>query len=114
VSAEQKSQPDLTRGEIEQNLRDYLVRKNDLWLGEGSWVMTPTGTSMIHPSIKWTALSRAWKRMAATQIIACSKKTSSASNVQGSVGKKFDLVTLPMPKAFAFQGQRLRRVMQIS
>ena len=42
--------PNLTREQIEQRLRDYLGVHEILWLGEGSKATTPTATSTIWPA----------------------------------------------------------------
>jgi len=101
--------PHLTRAQIERNLRDYLGVKTILWVGEGilgddtdghiddiarfykpDGFVTAVETNRRDPNHK--ILHEVFERL---------------RSFRTPAGKKFDLVTLPMPKPMAFQGQRV-------
>ena len=45
VPAEQEPQPELSKTQIEQYLKDYYGQTHVVWLGDGSRATTPTATS---------------------------------------------------------------------
>ncbi len=101
--------PHLSRAQIEQTLRDWLGAKEILWVGEGiigddtdghiddiTRFYKPDGfVSVVEPNTRdpnHKILEKVLERL---------------RSFRTPVGKKFDIVTLPMPKPFAFQGQRV-------
>lgn len=101
--------PHLARAQIEQNLRDYLGVKTILWVGDGilgddtdghiddiarfykpDGIVTVVETDRRDPN--HTILHEVFERL---------------RSFRTPTGKKFDLVTLPMPRPMAFQGQRV-------
>ncbi len=101
--------PHLTRGQIEQNLRDFLGVKKILWVGEGIVGDDTDGhiddltrffkadglVSAVESNPRdanHRALREGWERL---------------QSFRTPAGGKFDLVALPMPRALAFQGQRV-------
>lgn len=101
--------PNLTRAEIERNLKDYLGVKQVLWLGEGIAGDDTDGhvddmTRFFKPD----------------GIITCVEKNRRDPNhrplaenlerlraFRTPAGKKFEIVPLPMPRPFGFRGQRV-------
>lgn len=101
--------PNLTRMQIEQNLKDYLGVKQVLWLGEGIAGDDTDGhiddmTRFFKPD----------------GIITCVEKNQRDPNhrpLAGNLerlqafrtpaGKKFEIVPLPMPQPFGFRGRRV-------
>ena len=105
----QNRNPHLTRGQIEQNLRDYLGVKTILWLGEGIVGDDTDGhvddiTRFYKPDGMLTVVEPN-KRDANHRIL--EENLDRLAAFRTPAGKKFDLVTLPMPKPLAFQGQRV-------
>lgn len=101
--------PHFSRGQIEENLRDYLGVKTVLWLGEGiagddtdghvddmSRFFKPDGIITCVESNRRDANHRA-----------LAENLERLRGFRTSAGKRFELVTLPMPRAFGFQGRRV-------
>lgn len=101
--------PHLTREQIEQNLKDYLGIKTVLWVNEGiigddtdghidditrffkaDGFVTAVETNRRDPNHK--LLEENLERL---------------KNFRTPAGKKFEIVTLPMPKPFGFRGQQV-------
>lgn len=101
--------PHLTQAQIEQNLKDYLGVKTVLWVGEG--IVGDDTDGHIDD------ITRFYK---ADGFITCIEPNRRDPNhklleenlerlrgFRTPAGKKFDIVTLPMPKPFGFQGQQV-------
>ncbi|HVS52922.1 MAG TPA: agmatine deiminase family protein [Opitutaceae bacterium] len=101
--------PSLTRAQIEQNLRDALGVKKILWLGEGivgddtdghvddlTRFFKPGGIVTCRETnprdANYRALAENLERLKSFRTLA---------------GRKFEIVTLPMPRAFGFRGRRV-------
>ncbi len=99
--------PHLTREQIEQNLKDYLGVKQVLWLGDG--IIGDDTDGHIDD------ITRFYKPDGFITVVEPNKRDPNhAILAENSVrlaafrtpkGKNFDIVELPMPKPFAFQGQ---------
>lgn len=101
--------PDLTREQIEQALRDYLGVKTILWLGDGivgddtdghiddlSRFFAPDGiVTVVEPNT----------RDGNHRILV--ENSERLASLRTPKGKKFKIVELPMPKAAYCDGQRL-------
>ena len=101
--------PHLTRKQIEQNLRAFLGVKTILWLGDGILGDDTDGhiddmTRFFKPDGFITAVEPN-VRDPNHRILA--ENLERLRGFRTPAGKKFDLVTLPMPKPFAIQGQRV-------
>jgi len=101
--------PHLTREQIEQNLCDYLGVKTILWVGEGILGDDTDGhiddiTRFYKPDGFITAVETN-PRDPNHKIL--EENRERLRSFRTPAGKRFDLVTLPMPKPFAFQGQRV-------
>jgi agmatine deiminase len=101
--------PQLTREQIEQNLRDYLGVKTILWVGDGILGDDTDGhiddiTRFYKPDGFVTAVEPN-RRDANHKIL--EENLERLKGFRTPEGKKFDIVTIPMPKPFAFQGQRV-------
>src|SRR3954463_1066352 len=101
--------PQLTREQIEQNLRDYLRVKTILWVGDGILGDDTDGhiddiTRFYKPDGFITAIESN-RRDPNHRIL--EENLERLRGFRTLNGKKFDIVTLPMPKPFAFQGQRV-------
>jgi agmatine deiminase len=101
--------PHLTRAQIEQNLRDYLGVKKILWVGDGIIGDDTDGhiddiTRFYKPDGFITAIEPN-SRDANHSIL--EENLERLREFRTPEGKKFDIVTLPMPKPFAFRGQRV-------
>ncbi len=105
----QNRNPHLTRAEIEQNLRDHLGVRQVLWVGEG--IVGDDTDGHIDD------MTRFFK---ADGIITCVEPNRRDPNhrpltenlerlrsFRTPAGKKFHLVTLPMPRPFGFRGQNV-------
>jgi agmatine deiminase len=101
--------PGLTRAEIEKNLCDYLGVTTVLWVGKG--IVGDDTDGHIDD------IARFFK---ADGIVSVVEQNPADSNhrilaevqerlrsFRTPAGKKLDLVNLPMPRAFGFQGQRV-------
>ena len=99
--------PHLTREQIEQNLKGYLGVKRVLWVGDGIIGDDTDGhvddiTRFYKPDGFITVVERN-KRDPNHAILA--ENSARLAAVRTPKGKKFDIIELPMPKSFAFQGQ---------
>jgi len=101
--------PHLTRAQIEQNLRDYLGVKQVLWVGEG--IAGDDTDGHIDD------MTRFFK---ADGIITCVEPDRRDANHRAlaenlarlrafrtPAGRKFEIVPLPLPRAFGFRGRRV-------
>ena len=99
--------PHLTRGQIEQNLKDYLGIKQVLWVGEGIIGDDTDGhiddITRFYKADGFITVVEPNKRDPNHKILA--ENSARLAAFRTSKGKKFDIVELPMPKPFAFQGQ---------
>jgi agmatine deiminase len=105
----QNRNPELTREQIEQNLRDYLGVKTILWVGDGILGDDTDGhiddiTRFYKPDGFITAVEPN-RRDPNHRIL--EENLERLRAFRTPAGRKFDLVTLPMPKPFAFEGQRV-------
>jgi agmatine deiminase len=101
--------PQLTREQIEQNLRDFLGIKTVLWLGEG--IVGDDTDGHIDD------ITRFYKADGILTVVETNQRDPNHRLLEENLdrltafrtpaGRKFDLVTLPMPKPVAFQGQRV-------
>jgi agmatine deiminase len=101
--------PHLTRAQIEENLRDYLGVKTVLWVGEGIIGDDTDGhiddiTRFFKPDGFVTVVEKN-ARDPNHKIL--EDVLERLRSFRTPAGKKFEIVTLPMPKPFAFQGQRV-------
>jgi agmatine deiminase len=101
--------PDLTKADIERNLRDYLGVKQILWVGDGIIGDDTDGhiddiTRFYKPDGFVTAVEPN-QRDANHKIL--EENLERLRDFRTPAGRKFDIVTLPMPKPFAFQKQRV-------
>ncbi|MDP3073243.1 MAG: agmatine deiminase family protein [Opitutaceae bacterium] len=101
--------PHLTRAQIEQTLREWLGVKTILWVGEGIIGDDTDGhiddiTRFYRPDGFVTAVEKN-TRDPNHKILA--DVLERLKSFRTPAGKKFNIVTLPMPKAVAFQGQRV-------
>ena len=101
--------PGLTRTQIERNLRDFLGVKTILWLGEGIVGDDTDGhiddiTRFYRPDGFITCVEPN-RRDANHRIL--TRNLERLRGFRTPAGKKFEVVTLPMPKPWAFQGQRV-------
>ncbi|MFA6287975.1 MAG: agmatine deiminase family protein [Opitutaceae bacterium] len=99
--------PHLTREQIEQNLKDYLGIKQVLWVGDGIIGDDTDGhiddiTRFYKPDGFITVVEPN-KRDPNHAIL--KENSARLAAFRTPKGKKFDVVELPMPKPFAFQGQ---------
>jgi agmatine deiminase len=101
--------PQLTREQIEQNLRDFLGIKTVLWLGEG--IVGDDTDGHIDD------ITRFYKADGILTVVETNQRDPNHRLLEENLdrltafrtpaGRKFGLVTLPMPKPVAFQGQRV-------
>ena len=101
--------PHLSRGQIEQNLKDYLGVKMVLWVGEGIVGDDTDGhiddiTRFYKPDGFVTAIE-ANKRDPNHKLL--EENLDRLKGFRTPAGKKFDIVSLPMPKPFGFRGQQV-------
>ncbi len=101
--------PHLTRGQIERNLKDYLGIRQVLWLGEGIVGDDTDGhvddiTRFFKPDGIVTAIEPN-RRDANHRPLA--ENLERLQGFRTKAGRKFEIVTLPMPRAFGFQGRRV-------
>jgi agmatine deiminase len=101
--------PDLTREQIEQNLCDYLGVKTILWVGDGILGDDTDGhiddITRFYQADGFITCVEPNKRDANHRIL--EENLERLRSFRTPDGKKFDITTLPMPKPFAFQGQRV-------
>ncbi|HEY4247523.1 MAG TPA: agmatine deiminase family protein [Lacunisphaera sp.] len=101
--------PDLTREQIEQNLKDYLGVKKVLWVGEGIVGDDTDGhiddiTRFYKPDGFVTAVETN-KRDPNHKLLA--ENLERLKGFRTPAGNRFEIVTLPMPKPFGFHGQQV-------
>ena len=101
--------PHLTRLQIEQNLKDYLGVKTVLWVGEGIVGDDTDGhiddiTRFYKPDGFVTAIETN-RRDPNHRLLA--ENLERLKGFRTPAGKKFDIVSLPMPKPFGFRGQQV-------
>ncbi|HKB58042.1 MAG TPA: agmatine deiminase family protein [Lacunisphaera sp.] len=101
--------PHLSRTQIEQNLMDYLGVKTVLWLGEGIAGDDTDGhiddmTRFFKPDGLVTVVEPNGREMNHKPL---AENLERLKSFRTATGKRFDLVTLPMPKPFGFRGQRV-------
>jgi agmatine deiminase len=101
--------PELNKAQIEQRLRDHLGVRKILWLGEGIVGDDTDGhiddiTRFYRPDGFITAVEPN-RRDPNHRIL--EENLERLRGFRTPAGGKFELVTLPMPKPFAFEGQRV-------
>jgi agmatine deiminase len=101
--------PQLTRAEIEGTLRDFLGVKTILWVGDGIIGDDTDGhiddiTRFYRPDGFVTCIEPD-RRDANHRILA--ENLERLRGFRTPAGKRFEIVPLPMPKPFSFQGQRV-------
>ena len=99
--------PHLTRDQIEQNLKDYLGITQVLWVGDGIIGDDTDGhiddiTRFYKPD-GFITMVESNKREPNHAIL--EENSARLATFRTPKGKKFDIVELPMPAPFAFQGQ---------
>lgn len=99
--------PRLTREQIERNLRDYLGVRQVLWLGEGIVGDDTDGhiddiTRFFKPDGMVTCIEPNHRDPNHRLLAANLERLQSFRTPRG---KRFEIVELPMPKAFGFQGR---------
>jgi agmatine deiminase len=101
--------PKLSREQIEQNLQEYLGVKKVLWVGEGIVGDDTDGhiddiTRFFRPDGFVTAIETN-KRDPNHRLLA--DNLERLKSFRTPAGRKFDIVSLPMPKPFGFRGQQV-------
>lgn len=101
--------PHLTRTIIERNLRDYLGVKQVLWLGEGIAGDDTDGhiddmTRFFKPDGIVTCVETNRRD---PNHLPLAENLERLQAFRTPAGRKFEIVPLPMPKPFAFHGQRV-------
>lgn len=101
--------PELSRAHIEQNLKDYLGVKQVLWVGDG--IIGDDTDGHIDD------ITRFYKPDGFITCVETNKRDPNHKILEENLerlcafrtpaGKRFDIVTLPMPKPFAFEGQQV-------
>jgi agmatine deiminase len=101
--------PHLTQRQIEQNLKDYLGVKQVLWLGEG--IVGDDTDGHIDD------ITRFFKADGVITCVEPNRRDANHKLLAGNLerlrgfrtpgGRRFDIVELPMPRPFGFQGQRV-------
>lgn len=101
--------PHLSRRAIEQNLKDYLGVQRVLWVGEG--IVGDDTDGHIDD------LTRFYKPTGLVTVVETNKRDPNHGLLRDNLerlrdfrtpaGRKFDIVTLPMPRPFGFRGQRV-------
>ncbi|WP_345779916.1 agmatine deiminase family protein [Horticoccus luteus] len=101
--------PQLTREEIEQNLRDFLGVQTVLWVGDGILGDDTDGhiddITRFFRADGFITCVEANRRDANHKIL--EENLERLRGFRTPAGKRFEIVTLPMPKPLAFQGQRV-------
>ncbi len=101
--------PHLTQAQIERNLRDYLGVKTILWLGDGIVGDDTDGhiddiTRFYKPDGFITCVEPNGRDPNHALLAA---NLDRLKTFRTPAGRPFDLVELPMPRPFAFEGQRV-------
>jgi agmatine deiminase len=101
--------PQLTREQIEQNLRDFLGVKTVLWVGEGIVGDDTDGhiddITRFYRADGFITCVESNRRDPNHKLLA--ENLERLKGFRTPQGKKFSVVELPMPKPFAFQGQQV-------
>jgi agmatine deiminase len=105
----QNRNPDLSRGQIERNLKDWLGVIKVLWLGEG--ILGDDTDGHIDD------MTRFFKSNGIVTCVESKRRDPNykvlAANLERLrgfrtlAGRKFEVVELPMPEPFGFRGQRV-------
>jgi len=101
--------PHLSRTQIEQNLKDFLGIKTVLWVGEGIAGDDTDGhiddmTRFFKPDGFVTVMEPNGRD---TNHRPLAENLDRLQGFRTPAGKKFEIVTLPMPRPFGFRGQRV-------
>jgi agmatine deiminase len=101
--------PHLSQAQIEQTLKDYLGATQILWVGEGIEGDDTDGhiddiTRFYKPD-GFVTVMESNKREKNHGLL--NEVMERLKSMRTPAGKKFDIVTLPMPKPFGFRGQRV-------
>ncbi len=101
--------PHLTRQQIERNLQDYLGVKTVLWLGEGIVGDDTDGhiddLTRFFQADGFVTVMESNRRDPNHQLLA--ENLERLQGFRTPAGKKFQIVTLPMPQPFGFRGQQV-------
>jgi len=101
--------PHLSKTQIERKLKDYLGVKTILWVGDGIIGDDTDGhiddITRFYKADGFITCVEPNKRDANHQILA--ENLERLRGFRTAKGKGYDIVELPMPKPFAFQGQRV-------
>jgi len=101
--------PGLTRGQIEQNLKDYLGVKTVLWVGEGIVGDDTDGhiddITRFYKTDGFVTAIETNRRDPNHRLLA--ENLERLKDFRTPAGRKFDIVLLPMPKPFGFRGQQV-------
>ena len=101
--------PQLTREQIEQKLRDFLGVKTVLWLGEGIVGDDTDGhiddITRFYREDGFITCVESNRRDPNHQLLA--ENLERLRGFRTPAGKKFRVVELPLPQPFAFQGQQV-------
>ncbi|MCF7686676.1 MAG: agmatine deiminase family protein [Cephaloticoccus sp.] len=105
----QNRNPHLTKGQIERNLRQYLGVKTIMWLGEGIVGDDTDGhiddITRFYKTDGFVTCVETNRRDPNHKLLAANLERLQGFRTPS--GRKFDLVTLPMPEPVVFQGQRV-------
>jgi agmatine deiminase len=101
--------PHLTKAQIEQNLKNYLGVKQILWVGEGIVGDDTDGhiddITRFFKADGFVTAVEPNKRDPNHQLL--EENLERLKAFRTPAGRKFDIVTLPMPKPFGFRGQQV-------
>ncbi len=101
--------PHLSKVHIERNLKAFLGVKTVLWLGEGIVGDDTDGhiddITRFYKTDGFVTCVETNRRDANYKLLAANMERLQGFRTPS--GHKFDIVTIPMPKAIAFQGQRV-------
>ncbi len=101
--------PHLSQSQIEQTLKDYLGATQILWVGEGIEGDDTDGhiddITRFYKADGFITVMEPNKREKNHALL--NEVMERLKSMRTPAGKKFDIVTLPMPKPFGFRGQRV-------
>ncbi|MEI6106886.1 MAG: agmatine deiminase family protein [Opitutae bacterium] len=101
--------PHLSRAQIEQNLRDFLGIAQVLWVGEGIVGDDTDGhiddMTRFYAPDGFVTVMESNRRDPNHKILA--ENLERLKGMRTPQGKRFKIVTLPMPKPFGFRGQQV-------
>ncbi len=101
--------PHLTQAQIERQLRDYLGIKQVLWVGDGILGDDTDGhiddITRFYKADGFITCVEPNRRDANHRILA--ENLEALRGFRTPKGRRFDIVELPMPRPFAFEGQRV-------